>query len=121
MSPTLYLTSEFQLRDPMSDFAARYAESPLHRIGFDTDAEGIEALVAAYPDRVFRARRIVENGRFKWQGLLLRFADDVFVRVTGNGADWVEIYAPSAERAERLHAALQPALNAKPRSDRPFF
>jgi len=121
MSKSISITSDFDLRDVMSDIGLRFADSPLHRIGFDITDADVETLSQTYRERVFRARRKAAPDQLHWCTLLLRFADDTFVQAWGNGREWAEIYAPTAERAAAVHAEITAKLKESRPTEAPFF
>jgi hypothetical protein len=115
------ITSDFDLRDSMSDIGLRFAESPLHRIGFEITEAEIQTLAETYRDRIFRASRKAAPDGLHWQTLLLRFGDDVFLRALGNGRDWAEIFAPDDERVTRLYAEVSKKLAEHAPAETPSF
>ena len=108
----------------MSDLSLRYAQGPLHRVGFSFDEAGLARLAAHYKARTFRATHHVDEDELRLATLLLRFEADVFVHLHGWGTNTGTIYAPSAVRAAALHAEINAVLHpegaAKP-GGRPFF
>ena len=114
--------ADMLLRQVMSDLSLRYAQAPLHRIRFDLDAAGLTRLAEHYRPHVFRLNRNLEQGTMTINVVLLRFGEDVFVYLGGNGSGRGEIYAPSAERADAVCAEVQAVPEGTPRNDaRPFF
>jgi hypothetical protein len=121
MNTTYLVTSEFTLRDAMSDLCLRFADSPVHRVDFDITEAGIQTLAETYRDRVFRARRWAGSGEVKWNLLLLRFGDDLFLLAHGNGSDWAQIIARNEEQARALHAEIIGTLEKHRRAETPRF
>jgi hypothetical protein len=121
MSQSKSITSDFDLRDTMSDIGLRFADSPVHRIGFEITEADIQALAQTYRDRVFRVRRKATPDQLHWHTLLLRFADDLFILALGDGRDWAEIFAPTDEQATALHAEVTAKLKEQQPSEAPFF
>ena len=121
MSKSISITSDFDLRDVMSDIGLRFADSPVHRIGFDITDPEIETLAQTYRERVFRARRKAAPDQLHWLTLLLRFTEDTFVLALGNGRDWAEIFAPTDEQATALHEEITAKLRESRPEEAPFF
>lgn len=121
MSKSLNITSEFDLSDGLSDIGLHFADAPMHRICFDVSEAEIELLSQVYREQVFRARRRAGPHQLDWNWLVLRFAPNVFVRAMGQGREWAEIFAPSAEQAVQLHAEIVALLQAKRPAPKPFF
>jgi hypothetical protein len=121
MSKPVSITGDFLLRDFMSDLGLQFAEAPFHRIVFDIVDADVDTLAEAYRDNVFRARRKAAPDKFHWYKLLLRFAEDTFLLAHGDGAEWAEIFAPTAERAHALHTEVVARLQASRPPAKPFF
>jgi len=106
----------------MADLSLDFAESSVHRIGFDIDDCGIQLLSERYSDRVFRSRRWSKGGQLSWRSLLLRFDHNAYVLAYGDGHNWGEIFAPDAEIALRLHRDVGELLKRNsPRHKRAFY
>src|SRR5688572_2558658 len=73
MNQSITFTGDWALHGIMSDLGVDYALSPFHRIGFEIDEAGIQALSERYHDRVFRARQWFDHEKLSWTTLLLRF------------------------------------------------
>ncbi|MDR3405662.1 MAG: AAA family ATPase [Chthoniobacter sp.] len=121
MLKTLSITGEIDLRDVMSDIALRFAETPVHRIVFDLVDADVDTLAETYRDRIFRARRRAAPDRLHWATLLLRFGENTFLLAFGNGREWGEIFAPTAEEAAALHTEIAAKLQASRPATAPFF
>jgi len=121
MSKSISFTSDCTLRDIMSDIGVRFAESPLHRIGFDITDDDVDTLAQAYRERIFRTRRKSAPDQLHWRALLLRFADDTFVLALGDGREWGEIFAPTHEQAFALHQEISAKLKESHPAEAPFF
>jgi len=121
MSKSISITSEIALNDVLSDLALRFADSPLHRIGFDITDADVQTLAQTYSERVFRARRKAAPDQLHWRTLLLRFGEDTFVLALGDGREWAEVYAPSDEQATALHAEIAAVLKKSKPAGAPFF
>lgn len=105
----------------MADLGLDFAHSPVHRIGFEIDARGIQLLAERYRERIFRARHWSNQGKLTWRTLLLRFDRNVYLLAYGDGGDWGEIIAPNGEAALALHSELQDLLKAKATPKKPVF
>ena len=121
MSKSLSIISEFDQHDVMSDLGLRFADSSLHRIIFDLVDADVDTLAATYRDRIFRARRRAAHDRLHWSTLLLRFGENTFLLAFGNGREWGEIFAPTAEEAAALHTEIAAKLQASRPPAAPFF
>ncbi|MHA3772905.1 AAA family ATPase [Verrucomicrobiota bacterium sgz303538] len=121
MSHSLSLTSEVDVRQPMSDIMLRFADSPVHRIGFSITDADIQTLASAYPDRVFRARRKEAAGEFHWLSLILRFGNTLFLQAFGDGREWAEIFAATEDQAVDLHKQISGLLKRERVPEGPFF
>jgi hypothetical protein len=120
-SKSISITSDVNLRDTMSDIGLRFADSPVHRIGFEINEADLQTLADIYRDRVFRTRRKAAPDRLHWHTLLLRFGDDAFLLALGNGRDWAEIFAPTDEKATALHAEITKKLAEQRPAETAFF
>jgi hypothetical protein len=121
MSRSISITSDFDLRDVMSDIGLRFAESSIHRIGFDITEADVHTLAQAYRERIFRARRKAAPDQLHWHSLVLRFADDTFVLALGDGRDWAEIFTSSEDQATALYAEITARLKEQRPTEAPFF
>src|SRR4051812_10039701 len=105
MQSNIQLNSDFIIDLEVADFGADFTGSAIHRISFDFDGEtGIHVLAEKYASRIFRACRYVEEGKFQWSRLTLRFARDAFAVAYGSGT--CRIFTSSASMAESLFAEL---------------
>jgi len=86
----------------MSDIAVRFADAPIHRVGFEIAGGDVETLAKTYPDRIFRARRKSVDGNLVWVTLILRFGEQLFLQAIGDERNWAEVFAVSEEQAMAL-------------------
>jgi ATPase family associated with various cellular activities (AAA) len=121
MNQSITFTGDWALHGIMSDLGVDYALSPFHRIGFGIDNVGIQALFERYPDHVFRARQWFGQETLSWTTLLLRFEGNAFVVANGDGRNWGEVIAPTAERVRELHEELQRVLRGKQKAKPAFY
>jgi len=121
MSKSISITGDFTLRDFMSDLGLQFAEAPMHRIVFDIVDADVDTLAETYREHLFRARRKAAPDKLHWYKLLLRFGEDTFLLAHGDGAEWAEIFAPTAERANALHTEVVAKLQASRPPAKPFF
>ena len=105
----------------MSDLGLDFALSPFHRVAFNVDEAGIQALSERYHDRVFRAKQWFCDDKLTWTTLLLRFEGNAFLIANGNGSNWAEIIAPRAEQVSELHAEVRALLQSSAEMKRPAF
>ena len=121
MNKTVSVEGGATFHPVMTDLGLDFAHSPVHRIGFEIDARGIELLVEHYKDRVFRARQWSVQEKLTWKSLLLRFDDDTYVLALGEGRHWGEVIAPTAEAALALHGELRELLKGRSARKQPAF
>lgn len=122
MNQSITYTGDWALHGIMSDLGVDFALSPFHRIGFKVDEAGIQALSERYPDRVFRARQWFRDEKLSWTTLLLRFDGNAFLVAHGDGCNWAEVIAPSAEVVRELHGEIRNFLQeGNPRKAPAFF
>ena len=121
MNKTVSVDGDRGVPGVMADLYLDFVQSPVHRIGFDIDEQGIQLLADRYRDRVFRAQRWSVQEKLTWQTLVLRFAEGVYLVAFGDGRDSGEIIAPTAERALALHVELRDLLRSHASSKGPTF
>jgi hypothetical protein len=121
MNHSITFTGDWALHGIMSDLGVDFALSPFHRIGFKLDDAGIQALSERYPDRIFRARQWFRDEKLNWNTLLLRFDGNAFLVAHGDGYNWAEIIAPSAEAVRELHKEIRQLLQDKNQAKPPAF
>jgi hypothetical protein len=121
MNQSITHTGDWALHGIMSDFGVDYALSPFHRIAFEIDDAGIQTLSERYHDRVFRARQWFDHEKLSWTTLLLRFDESAFVVAHGDGRNFAEVIAPTADRVRELHAELREALRGKKPKQTAFY
>lgn len=122
MNRTISVEGDAAFSGVMADLSLDFALSPVHRIGFDIDECGIQLLAERYADRIFRARQWSNQEKLAWRSLLLRFDDGMYVLALGDGHNWGEVIAPSAEGARALHGELREVLKSKlARSKHAFY
>ncbi len=120
MNSSIHLHADFKVEDDLSDIGAEFAGAVIHRIGFDFDGDtGLDTLADVYGYRIFRAYRWQEEGKLKWQRLVLRFARDAYVVAFACGTG--RIVASTAEKAEALLAELTDLLDEEPAEKEPCF
>jgi hypothetical protein len=118
---TINFIGDWGIPGIMSDLGVDYSKSPYHRIGFEIDDAGIEALVQHHADRVFRARRWYEDGKLTWETLLLRFPKDAYLVAWGGGRNYAELFAPSAAQVLKLHTRVRKLLEKDKPTGQPSF
>lgn len=121
MKQSITYTGDWAWHGIMSDLGVDYALSPFHRIGFEIDDAGIQALSERYHDRVFRARQWFGQEKLSWTTLLLRFDGNSFVVVHGDGRNFGEVIATTAERVRELHQELRQTLRVKKKPKTAFY
>src|SRR2546423_616213 len=121
MNHSITYTGDWALHGIMSDLGVDFALSPFHRIGFKVDDAGIQALSERYPDRIFRARQWFRDEKLNWSTLLLRFDGNAFLVAHGDGSNWAEVIAPSAEAVRELHGEIRRLLQDKNQAKAPAF
>jgi hypothetical protein len=121
MSKNYSIMGAFDLRDTMTDIAARFAESPLYRLGFEICDADLPKLAEIYRARVFRASRSIGEEGFIWRTLLLRFGENLFLIAHGNGRNWAEVFAPDEAQATQLHSEVAAKLADLAEPKPPFF
>jgi hypothetical protein len=110
MQPSITFTGDWAFHGIMSDLGVDYSMSPFHRIGFDIDEAGINALATQFQERVFRARKWFDDGKLNWATLLLRFDQSTFVVAHGDGHNYAEVIAADADRLNELHTEIRKVL-----------
>lgn len=121
MNHTLNFEGDWAFHGIMSDLATDYALSPFHRLGFDIDDAGIQALSEHYPSQVFRARHWSNHGKLTWVTLLLRLEEKVWLAAHGDGRNFAEIFAPDRESAVRWDQEIQKHIRREQKSATPDF
>ena len=121
MKPTINFEGDWALHGIMSDLGVDYALSPFHRIGFEIDDAGIQALAERYHDRVFRARQWADHDKLSWSTLLLRFDEGAFVVAHGDGRNQAEVIAPQPAQVAQLYAELRKSLHTEAKPKQPVF
>ncbi len=121
MNTSLTFVTKLHYHDKLSDLLSVFAMSPLHVVEFNTDEKGIDRLHERYRDRVCRTFRDANGGRVAWTVVVLRFAENEFVLVRGNGCNDVEILAPTQERADALLLEMRDALGTPSQAEAPGF
>lgn len=121
MNHSINFTGDWALHGIMSDLGVDFALSPFHRIGFKVDDAGIQALSEHYPDRIFRARQWFRDEKLSWTTLLLRFEGNAFLVAHGDGCNWAEVIAPSAQAVRELHGEIRQFLQDKNQAKAPAF
>ncbi|HKP03349.1 MAG TPA: AAA family ATPase [Chthoniobacterales bacterium] len=121
MNKSITFTGDWALHGIMSDLGVDFALSPFHRIGFKVDEAGIQKLSEHYADRVFRARQWFRDEKLSWTTLLLRFEEKAFLVAHGDGCNWAEIIASSAENVRELHAEIRKVLHGENKPKQPAF
>ncbi len=97
-----------------------FAGGPVHQIQFDFDAQiALDTLAEVYSYRVFRAYRFADEGKLKWNRLVLRFARDAYVIAYACG--WGRIFATRAEQVEAIFAEIHSVLGDAPKPELPAF
>ena len=115
-------TGDWAFPGIMSDLGVDFSMSPYHRIGFEIDDAGVEALAERFSTRVFRARKWYEDGKLTWETLLLRFPKDTYLMAWGGGRNWGELFAPTASQALKLHHKVRKLLDKdNPTGDPSFY
>lgn len=116
----VHLHAEFELESEIADLGDAFAGGPVHQIQFDYDAAtGLDTLAEVYGYRVFRAYRFAEEGKLKWNRLVLRFARDAYVIAYAYG--FGRIVATSAAQVEAIFAELHAVLGEAPKPEVPAF
>jgi hypothetical protein len=121
MNQSITFTGDWAFHGIMSDLGVDFALSPFHRIGFKVDEAGIQALSERYQDRVFRARQWFRDEKLSWTTLLLRFEGNAFLVAHGDGCNWAEVLAPTAEEVRKLHAEIRGVLHGSTKPKPPAF
>lgn len=116
----MHLHAEFELESEIADLGDAFAGGPVHQIQFDFDAAtGLDTLAEVYSHRVFRAYRYADEGKLKWNHLVLRFARDAYAIAYMRG--WGRIFATSVEQVEAIFAELHAVLGDAPKPEVPAF
>lgn len=121
MNKTVFADGDRAFPWVMADLGLDFAQSPVHRIGFDIDERGIQLLAEHYHERIFRAQRFSTHEKLTWQTLLLRFEDGVYLLALGDGRDAGEIFASTETAALALHGEVSRLLKTKAARKRPAF
>ena len=121
MNHSIIFDSSGMLPAIVSDLVMEFALSPFHRVGFNVDEDGIQALSERYRGRIFRARQWFADGKLTWTTLVLRFDDNAFVVIYGSGSNWAEIVAPTAKQVHELHAEVRRVLQSVEKPKQPAF
>jgi hypothetical protein len=121
MNNTINFEGDWALHGIMSDLGVSYALSPFHRIGFEIDDAGIQALAEHYHDRVFRARKWFDHDKLSWTTLLLCFDEGAFVVAHGDGRNFAEVIAPQDCQVTELHSELRKVLQKEKKRVQPAF
>ncbi len=122
MNRTISVEGDAWFNGVMADLSLDFALSPVHRIGFDIDEDGIQLLSEHCAAQIFRARRWSAQEKLTWRSLLLRFDDGAYVLAFGDGHNWGEVIAPDADVAVALHGRIREVLQSKAaRNKRGFY
>ena len=116
----IHLHAEFELESDIADLGDVFAGGPVHQIRFDFDAQiALDTLAEVYSYRVFRAYRFADEGKLKWNRLVLRFARDAYVIAYACG--WGRIFATRAEQVEAIFEEIHAVLGDVPKPELPAF
>lgn len=121
MNPSIITVSKLHYHSLLTDIMSVFTGSPLHIMEFDTDEAGVQRLHERYRDRVFRANHSASHDRLTISSFLLRFAENEFALVRGDGCNDIEILAPTHERADALHRELREAMGDRQKGQQPSF
>jgi ATPase family associated with various cellular activities (AAA) len=120
-SSIITFTGDWAFHGLVSDLAVDFSMLPYHRIGFKIDAAGIQKLADHYRERVFRAFKWFGHQKLSWTILLLRFDRGAFLIAHGDGRDYAEIFASSADEVTAIHDEVRQILHGSTKPKLPVF